>query len=71
MNDRTRQELFQVLAELNHAQPDVRFGQLITNLSYLARGLSAEAAWDVEDDELLTAARQQLEQCRAKRAAGV
>jgi hypothetical protein len=49
----------------------VRLGQLITNLSYLARGLSNEAVWDVEDQELLTAARQHLEQWRAKQAAGV
>ena len=71
MNDSVRQELFRVLAELSHAQPDVRLGQLITNLSYLARGLSNEAVWDVEDQELLAAARQHLEQWRAKRAAGV
>jgi len=71
MTDPVRQELFRILAELSQAQPDVRLGQLITNLSYLARGLSNEAVWDVEDQELLTAARQHLEQWRAKQAAGV
>ena len=40
--------------------PDVRFGQLIANLSTLARGLSAEGLWDAEDEELLAAAREQL-----------
>ena len=32
-------------------------GQLTANLSYLARGLSAESIWDVEDHELLQAVR--------------
>ena len=40
--------------------PEVRFGQLIANLSTLARGLSAEGLWDAEDEELLAAAREQL-----------
>ena len=71
MTDATRQELLRVLAELSAAQPDVRLGQLVTNLSYLARGLSNKAVWDVEDAQLLTAARQQLEQWRTKHAAGV
>ena len=55
-----RQDLLNVLAELSAAMPDVRFGQLIANLSTLARGLSAEGLWDAEDDELLAAAREQL-----------
>jgi hypothetical protein len=55
-----RQELLNMLTELSAAMPDVRFGQLIANLSTLARGLSAEGLWDVEDEELLSAAREQL-----------
>lgn len=55
-----RQELLHVLADLSGAIPDVRFGQLIANLSTVARGLSAEGLWDAEDDELLAAAREQL-----------
>ncbi|HVA45700.1 MAG TPA: hypothetical protein VNH11_04870 [Pirellulales bacterium] len=55
-----RQELLSALAELSGAMPDVRFGQLIANLSTLARGLSAEGLWDAEDEELLAAAREQL-----------
>lgn len=55
-----RQELLRVLAELSAACPEMRFGQLIANLSTLARGLSAEGLWDAEDEELLAAARQQL-----------
>lgn len=55
-----RQELLRGLTELSAACPEMRFGQLIANLSTLARGLSAEGLWDAEDEELLAAARQQL-----------
>ena len=46
-----RRELLRVLAELSEEVPDVRFGQLIANLSYLGRGLSAESIWDVDDED--------------------
>jgi hypothetical protein len=64
-----RQEALRVLAELSEVCPEVRLGQLMANLSYLARGLSSEAIWDMEDEELLEAARKHLEQWRAKREA--
>ena len=64
-----RQEVLRVLAELSEVCPEVRLGQLMANLSYLARGLSNEAIWDMEDEELLTAARKNLEQWRARRRA--
>ena len=60
MIDPVRQNLLAVLAELSAACPEMRFGQLIANLSTLARGLSPEGLWDAEDDELLAAARKQL-----------
>ena len=61
MTDPARQELLAVLAELSAACPEMRFGQLIANLATLARGLTAEGLWDVEDEELLAAAKKQLE----------
>jgi hypothetical protein len=64
-----RQELLRVLAELSQVCPEVRLGQLIANLSYLARGLSNESIWDVEDEELLDAARKHLQEWRARRGA--
>jgi len=64
-----RQEVLYVLAELSEVCPEVRLGQLMANLSYLARDLSNEAIWDMEDEELLTAARKHLEQWRAHRRA--
>lgn len=62
-----RREVLQVLAELSEVCPEVRLGQLIVNLSYLARGLSNESIWEVEDRELLEAARKHLEQWRNRR----
>ena len=41
--------------------PDYRFGQMIANLAMLARGDAEGAVWDMEDDELLAAARKHLE----------
>jgi hypothetical protein len=55
-----RQELLNVLAVLSAACPEMRFGQLIANLSTLAKGPSAEGLWDAKDEELLEAARKQL-----------
>jgi hypothetical protein len=55
-----RRKLLIALESLSEDQPEVRFGQLIANLSYLAREPSNEAIWDAEDEELLTAARQIL-----------
>jgi hypothetical protein len=64
-----RQELLQVLLELSEVVPEVRFGQLIANLSYLARGFTNEAIWGAEDGEMLAAARKHLEELRARRGA--
>ena len=61
MTTSTREELLSVLAELSAACPEMRFGQLLANLSSLAKGLSAEGLWDAEDEELLVAARKQLD----------
>ena len=55
-----RQELLSILAELSGACPEMRFGQLIANLSYLAVEPTVEAIWDMEDENLLEAIRQHL-----------
>lgn len=67
MIDPVRSEILQVLAELSEAAPELRLGQLMANLSYMARGLSSEAIWNMEDDELLAVAREHLEQWRSHR----
>ena len=66
-----RQEALHVLAELSELVPEVRLGQMIVNLSYLARGLSNESICDMEDVELLTVARKHLEEWRSRRGAMV
>jgi hypothetical protein len=71
MIEPVRQEVLAVLAELSEVAPEVRFGQLIANLSYLARGLTHESIWNMEDDELLAAARQHLKEWRARRGVTV
>jgi hypothetical protein len=69
MTNETRRELLRVLDELSAQCPDVRFGQLLANLATLAKGPTVEAIWDVEDEELLQAARRQLEIFRARHTA--
>jgi hypothetical protein len=66
MTSETQRELLKVLGELSEHWPEVRFGQLIANLATLAKGPAVEAIWDVEDAELLEAARRQLEVFRAR-----
>lgn len=58
MIDETRLEILRSLKRLSELTPDVRFGQLIANLSYLAHGPSNEAIWEVEDQQLLEAIKQ-------------
>jgi hypothetical protein len=69
MIDPSRREVLDVLAELSEVVPEVRLGQLMVNLSYLARGLTNEAIRDMEDEELLAAAREHLQQWRSRRGA--
>ncbi|HSU66036.1 MAG TPA: hypothetical protein VLJ39_04160 [Tepidisphaeraceae bacterium] len=63
-----RLELLRALEQISSVNPDLRLGQLLVNLSYLARGPSAEAIWDAEDDELLRAARTFLAKLTVDRA---
>ena len=65
MNAAVSDELVGALSELRTLFPDWRFGQLVANL-VLAAGREG-AVWDVEDEELLAAARRLIEQNRARR----
>ena len=68
MTTQVRKDILHTLSELSELCPEVRFGQLIANLSYLAKGPTNEALWDVEDEEFLAAARKHLEERRNKEA---
>lgn len=69
-NTELKRDILRALSELVEHTPEVRFGQLIANLSVIARGPSPEAVWDMEDDELLEAIRSHIEDY-AHRHAGV
>jgi hypothetical protein len=57
MNECSRADLLSTLSELQKHYPEWRFGQLIANLA----GWADRDVWEVEDDQLLQAARQHLE----------
>jgi hypothetical protein len=52
-----RNELFTVLEELSRRYPDWRIGQLLANVADWAD----QNVWEVEDQQLLDAARSHLE----------
>ena len=60
MTNSTREEILTVLGELSEVEPALRFGQLVANLSYLAKEWSNSAIWDVEDEAFLSAAKEHL-----------
>jgi hypothetical protein len=69
MNLEVRRQLLRVLDDLGEYTPDVRFGQLLANLSYMAKSFTAEAIWDVADEELLEAAKCHLKELSKRHAA--
>lgn len=66
MNTPAKRDLLLALDELSSAHPEWRLGQMIANLAVVARGATSEAIWDVEDEELLAAIRDQLKKHRAR-----
>jgi len=58
MTDPIRREILERLAHVSEMAPDMRFGQTIANLAFLAAGPSEQSLWDLEDDDLLKAIRQ-------------
>jgi hypothetical protein len=53
-------EVLRALEELSEACPDYRSGQMIANLAMLAQGDEEGAIWEMDDEELLAAARKHL-----------
>jgi hypothetical protein len=53
MTGSSRAELLRRLNDLMELCPEKRFGQLIANLAVVARGTGPEAAWEMEDEELI------------------
>ena len=65
----SRTELLRLIAELSDAAPDLRLGQMLTNLTMLSPGPNVMSVWDCEDDEFVTAAQRLLEILNERRAA--
>ena len=57
-------ELLTAIAELHRRYPDWRLGQLIANVA----GWADQEIWDVEDEQLLAAARSHLQYRQAGEA---
>jgi hypothetical protein len=60
MNSQQRVELLAAVAELCQRYPDWRLGQLVANVA----GWADQDIWDVEDEQLLEAARLHLQQLK-------
>lgn len=58
MKSQNRADLLEAIAELCQRYPNWRFGQLIANVA----GWADAEVWDVEDEQLLHAARVHLQQ---------
>jgi hypothetical protein len=69
MIESTRQEILARLARLSELAPDMRFGQLIANLAFMAAGPWDQTLWDLEDEQLVGAIRQ-MESDLAQRSDG-
>jgi hypothetical protein len=59
-------ELTAAIAELRSLFPDWRLGQLVANLVMAAGGTDGSAIWDIEDHELLAAARRLIKRNRGR-----
>ena len=68
MNVSEAEELLEAMSELRALFPDWRMGQLVANLVTAAGGTEASAIWDVEDQQLLAAARRLIERNRGRGA---
>src|SRR5207249_8938344 len=58
MIEPTRQEILARLERLSELAPDMRFGQMIANLAFMAAGPWDQTLWDLEDEQLVGAIRQ-------------
>lgn len=61
MNDQQRVELLAAVEALSRRYPHWRLGQLVANVA----GWADQEIWDIEDQQLLTAAQSHLQQSAA------
>ena len=67
MNTTATDELIEALTEMRSLFPDWRFGQLVANLAQAAG--SQSGVWEVEDEQLLEAARRLIQRNSARQDA--
>ena len=58
------EELFTPLREMRALYPHWRFGQMISNLAFWARGAEVKSIYDVEDRELVETAKQHVQKTK-------
>jgi hypothetical protein len=63
-----RNELLTLLAELSEIYPDMRLGQLVTNVAQWAKGPVVSAAWDATDQEMIQAAKTNIQRQRGSKS---
>ena len=56
-----REKILHCIEKLTKIYPDWRFGQLVANVSYWAKGATKSAIWDVNDEEFYNAAMKHIE----------
>ena len=54
MRSRDQQAIIERLARICELSPDIRFGQMMAMMGFLAEDFSDQSVWDVEDETLLT-----------------
>ena len=60
------QQISEAIEKLHKQHPNWRFGQLVANVSFFAKGPIKSAVWDVEDEEFLKAAQDHLAHVQEK-----
>jgi hypothetical protein len=56
------QQFLEKLAKLIDGSPEVRLGQLLANLGFLAETRAGQSLWDIEDAQLLEVMEQHHEE---------
>lgn len=60
MIEPVRQEILHQLTRVSELAPEMRLGQLIANMAFLAVGPWDQTLWDLEDEQLLAALQQHV-----------
>ena len=59
MKPTMQRRMLEELQELCSLSPEIRFGQLLANLAFLAEDQSGQSLWDITDETLLAVIEKQ------------